>query len=587
LPKGSRNPGKLSLARRWIVIDFAYCTWKEPTVGKRTWEIVRGPHVWLVLASWLAAGSAWAQAEPTLPEVAEKETAAAVAPASDDEAPPETAKAPECPNPWANVPPVRVIPPLGVYFNAPTGPGYYSLLDVLHHEYRDKPPRYLYSPIFSIVYPFFDADFRYLDNPKTPPVDCLDGIHRIHLGDCWLFSTGGQFWWRHMHEVNSRLTGITNDYDLLRTRAYADLWYKDQFRIFAEYLDAQIFNENLPATAIDANHSDFLNLFAEVKLGEIEDKPVYFRGGRQELMFGSQRLISPLDWVPTRRTFQGARAYRQGEKFDVDAFWVKPVVPDVAEIDSWDEDRNFAGLWTTYRPKAGNAFDLYYLWLGDRSPAPLLGEVAGVPHSTHTVGTRSVGKEEQWLWDGELMLQCGDRSGQSIFAGAATVSGGYYFKDAPLNPTFWLSYDYASGSQNLETGTFSTFNQLFPFGHYYLGWLDLVGRQNIHDFNAHLYLYPTNWIFVWAQFHHFELASSRDALYSAAGAPLRRDSTGAAGNQVGNELDLVVNFHLSRHVDILMGYSHLFAGDFIRDTAPTPAAGRDPELFYLLCSFRW
>ncbi len=35
-----------------------------------------------------------------------------------------------------------------------------------------------------------------------------------------------------------------------------------------------------------------------------------------------------------------------------------------------------------------------------------------------------------------------------------------------------------------------TFQQLFPFGHFYLGYLDLVGRQNIRDLNFQLSMHP-------------------------------------------------------------------------------------------------
>jgi len=76
----------------------------------------------------------------------------------------------------------------------------------------------------------------------------------------------------------------------------------------------------------------------------------------------------------------------------------------------------------------------------------------------------------------------------------ATVGAGRHFKDAPLNPTLWFYYDYAGGNNRPNGGEYNTFNQLFPFGHYYLGWADLVGRQNIHDANAHLFMYPTNWM---------------------------------------------------------------------------------------------
>ena len=58
-------------------------------------------------------------------------------------------------------------------------------------------------------------------------------------------------------------------------------------------------------------------------------------------------------------------------------------------------------------------------------------------------------------------------------------------------------------------------------------------------------------------------------MFSAAGVPLRSDPTGAAGTDVGNELDLLINFHLTAHQDLLLGYSKLFAGSFIRQTGPS------------------
>jgi hypothetical protein len=59
---------------------------------------------------------------------------------------------------------------------------------------------------------------------------------------------------------------------------------------------------------------------------------------------------------------------------------------------------------------------------------------------------------------------------------------------------------------------------MFAFGHYFMGWIDQVGRQNIHDLNFHLYLYPTKWV----QFHSFWLADPRNTLYNAAGNATRR-----------------------------------------------------------------
>jgi hypothetical protein len=65
--------------------------------------------------------------------------------------------------------------------------------------------------------------------------------------------------------------------------------------------------------------------------------------------------------------------------------------------------------------------------------------------------------------------------------------------------------------------------------------------------------------------------------------PIRISPTGAAGKDVGNELDLLLNFHLGPHSDVLVGWSKLWAGNFLRNTG----SGRDPELLYLMYNFRW
>src|SRR5207302_1852289 len=143
---------------------------------------------------------------------------------------------------------------------------------------------------------------------------------------------------------------------------YGDLWYKDVFRVYAEFLDAQSWDNDLVPRAIDVDHSDFLNLFVDLKVYEIDGNPLYVRAGRQELLYGSERLISPLDWANTRRTFEGVKAFWHTEKWDVDAFWVEPVILNLFDThDFVDERQNFEGLWTTYRPCKGQSMDFYYL----------------------------------------------------------------------------------------------------------------------------------------------------------------------------------------------------------------------------------
>jgi hypothetical protein len=487
---------------------------------------------------------------------------------------------------FTNVPPVRVFPRPGMPPISPTGPGYYSALDAIRGKCREKPPQFGY-PAFALMQPsFFDADWRYLDDPSVPR-DALDRLKRIRLRDDWLFSAGGSTWTRYTNDHNSRLTGVHNDYLQVRSRIYTDLWYRDAFRLYVEGIYADTYGASLPLLPIDSTRVDFLNLFVDAKLAEVAGAPVYARVGRQELLFGSQRLISPLEWANTRRTFQGARFFRASEKLDLDLFWVQPVIPNPTALDSVDNNQNFAGAWGTYKPKKGTFFDLYYLMLDNTNTVNQL-DIQRAPATTHTIGSRFTGdRDSRLLWDFEGAIQFGRRGEADIIAGMATAGLGYHAKDRRWKPTLWAYYDYASGDGNPNAGNYSTFNPLFPFGHHYFGWLDLVGRQNIHDLSASLHLYPTNWVTLWFQYHNFWLDRRRDALYSAGGVALRRDPTGQSGNFVGNEIDAIVNFHLTKRIDILAGYSYLFAGEFLRNTTRPGAGSPDASALYLIANFRW
>lgn len=488
---------------------------------------------------------------------------------------------------WSKAPPVSPPPRAGIFVKPPMGPGYFSLLDLIDGNGREKPQVDPLPSSALTTTPAFDFDFRYLEQPGHDK-DFFDPVKRIHLGSDWLLSFGGSFWYRYMHETDSRLNaaGINNDYHLLRTRLHADLWYQDQFRLFAEMLDARALGLDLPALAIDKNHTDMLNLFADVKLGQFMDGPAYLRVGRQELLYGSQRLISTLDWANTRRTFQGVKTFWQTPAFNLDAFWVRPMVTEPNQFDNWDKDRNFIGLWGTYKAIPGQVLDLYYLSLIDNriaSPANITqGNVLQGDSVLHTIGARWVGDYERILYELEGMYQFGKRSHLDISA-FSIASGVGYQLPLPMNPQFWLRYDFASGDKNHRDGRSNTFNQLFPFGHYYFGYIDQIGRQNIHDFNAQFTLHPQPWVTFLGQYHRFYLANKRDYLYNAAGAGTIRDITGQSGSHVGDEIDFTINFHLSRHQDVLLGYSKLFTGEFLKNTRP----GVSPDLFYAQYNFRF
>lgn len=500
--------------------------------------------------------------------------------------PPQTYQDANSAVPWNKVPATIHPMPRPGYFPTPPskGLGSYSFWDSLTCQQSPAAPKSGYPATGLIQYPYFDADWRYID--RLPPEDrtWVESLKRMRIGDHSMLSIGGNHWVRYMDENNSRLTQTTNDYTLNRFRLFSDWYYKDSLRVYGEYLWADSFHEDLAPLITDVDRGDILNLFVDLKLFEHEDVPVFVRGGRQEMLYGSQRLLSPLEWANTRRTFQGVKVFRHGEHWDLDSFWVQPVIPRADELDQADYKQNLVGTWATYKPEKGEVIDLYFLGYHNRNTLTQSG-IERAPNQINTIGTRYAGDEEGFLWDFESMLQFGEQTDRNLFAGAATAGLGRTW-ELDWSPTFWAYYDYASGDSEPNRGHANTFNQLFPFGHYYMGWMDLVGRQNIHDLNFHAYLFPTRWITLWSQYHRFWLAEAKDAMYGPGGTPIRRDPTGQSGTDVGHEIGLFANFHLTRYSDIMVSYNKLYGGDFLQATAG-PGKSADADSLYLMFQQRW
>ena len=89
---------------------------------------------------------------------------------------------------------------------------------------------------------------------------------------------------------------------------------------------------------------------------------------------------------------------------------------------------------------------------------------------------------------------------------------GYAWTENQWKPRLWLGFDYGSGDSNPADDKLETFDQLFPLGHTYLGYIDIVGRQNIIDVSLGLDLKPTKKTGFKLAHHFFWRAESTDAL---------------------------------------------------------------------------
>lgn len=441
----------------------------------------------------------------------------------------------------------------------------------------------------------WDEDYSYLKDPSQRS-DFFDPIKYIPLdenGD-WYVSLGGQA--RYRYELFNHFNfgagpQDRNGYHLERLLANADFHLGNNFRIFAQGKSAMIDGREGGPRPVDADEVDIQQLFADAKLPLGDDQSITFRFGRQDLLYGAQRLIGPSDWINVRRTFEGFKISWAAPQNTLDLFWVRPVNVEKERLNQGDGDTSFAGIYDTLLLPSllGNSsksqIEMYALALDRQKDA-----ATPIDSDTYTLGTRFTTNPKPFDFDIEPDYQFGQSDSGNVSAWSVATEAGYTFDGLELTPRGFLGFDIASGDRNPNNPDKQTFNQLFPSGHLQLGYIDAVGRQNIIDIHpgAELTLLKNHHLVkkltLRAEDRVFWREDSHDAIYNPFGAVVRAPG-GNREKYVGDEVDLLLNWQMDRHTQFYTGYSHFFAGDFITDTGAATGAGHDIDFLYAAMVF--
>src|SRR5438477_1192658 len=373
----------------------------------------------------------------------------------------------------------------------------------------------------------------------------------------------------------------SDGYLLSRYRLSADLHATRYVRLFAEGRSAFALDRELVGgrTTSFVDELDLMNGFADVVIPLGQPASVTLRGGRQELIFGSQRLVGPGDFSQVPRAFEGGAAIGQIAGWTITPFWTRIVVVDKYRFNESTADQEFFGVFGTGPlPILPLSLDLY--WLDANNKTADFNGTTG-RERRHTLGGRVSGKIGATGLDFEVegAAQFGTVGGGDIAASMFTTVLGYTLPGAWGSPRVYAEFDYASGDDR-PGGDVGTFNPLYPNNHSYLGYIDYIGRQNIISPSAGLTLSPLNGLALSLQQYFFWRASDRDAIYNKSGAVLRPGTTTTA-RYVGAETDVLATYNVTRHLLGYAGYSHFFTGEFISKTGKD----RDSDFYYLAIQY--
>ena len=438
---------------------------------------------------------------------------------------------------------------------------------------------------------------KYAGLPQNRDWSILRGVDRHNTDDWWdrykfiPLNESGSIWIGFGGQLRSRVEywnnfnfgvappGVetTDTFWLNRVLFHADLHVGENFRTFGEFKGAWVTSRELAggARTIDQDDADLQQLFFDYTFDVSGGSRLTLRPGRQAFSFGKQRLISRLPWGNTLRAWDGASAIWKQSGWTATGLWAQfaPVLP--YDFNVPNSGSVLYGLYAENKvPDRSRQHDLYVLGI-DRNMVTFNGTSG--EEQRLTVGTRVSDKDARTGLGGELEggYQFGSVGSGNISAWFLAAVADYSFELARLPSKLFVGYDYASGDDS-PGGNVGTFNQMFPLGHAYLGFIDIVGRQNIVDYHAGMSSVVAPRTTARVAYHHFELATSNDALYNAGGGVVVPGGTSGSRN-VGGELDLTVKWDVTRHFNCLLGYSHFFPSTVPQDAGLT----EDTDFAYL------
>lgn len=388
--------------------------------------------------------------------------------------------------------------------------------------------------------------------------------------------TGGEF--RYRLELRDDFTFNDDAFEddavhLLRTRLHLDVGAGPSMRVFIQGQDAESFaGSGLNRTNGFIDRFDLRQLFVELTSPWVA-VPVKLKAGRQELSYGDQRFVGVFDWSNVARVFDAVKAsWTPASWAQVDGWFSQVVLIDRVRPDSADHGENFYGLYASLKPLKDHVLDAFLFIRHDRDNE-LRGEIAGHQGQLkeYTLGNRFKGKHGSIDYGIEWAWQFGSRAHEDIEAWAWHNELGYTFADVAWSPRVGMEYNHGSGDDNAGDGTVGNFDNLFPTNHPYYGYIDFASLRNLDHVEVNLTVKPAKPLTLLAKYHWLFRDTNKSAWFNAGQGVIRAAGVNAS-QTLGQEVDLLAKWQISKHLDTLMGYSHFHAGAFVQDTGASDNA---------------
>ena len=445
-----------------------------------------------------------------------------------------------------------------------------------------------------------EEDWTYLANPQMRGHDWADPLKYIPLGsrENWYLTIGGDMrqWFEHYKNEYWGVPPVPpapnqrpidgNGYLKQRYMLGADFHFGSRFRAFSELHSGFVnWRAGGPRPIVDNDELDLNQAFVDINLAVDErSRPsVILRVGRQQLYYGTGRLVSVREVPNVRASFDGVRIIVNTHKWRIDTFATKPVLTQQGFFDDRpDHTQTFWGTFAT-GPVASAPFNLDLSYFGLMRKVGVFNKGIA-PETRHTVGARIwrggipfvVGSG--WDYDVEYAYQFGSfgpgfrlfSSGflpkADIRAWTISTQTGYTFEGVKLQPRIALNTGITTGDKDPLEPVLRTFFTPYPNGRFF-GAIQQNGPLNIQGFRPSFTIQLPRHASLTADSYFFWRQSIKDALYDVPGFPLRPGNLSRA-RFVGAQPGIEFFWPVTMHVTMDLNYAYFATGQFLHDTPP-------------------
>ncbi|MDR6943885.1 alginate export family protein [Mucilaginibacter pocheonensis] len=376
-------------------------------------------------------------------------------------------------------------------------------------------------------------------------------------------SFGGEIRYEYAGRFDENwITGQDYNYSLLqRYSLNTNLQLGRRLRVFTQVNSALENGSKYGPAPVDEDKLNVQDLFAELQVWQKDDQSFSLRAGRQELNYGTGRLISVREGTNLRLYFTGAKVMYKSKNFTVDGFamMADDVYPGVFDNKPTHEVNLWGGYSTLIIPKRGN-FDFYYLGTKNNDKEF---EEGTARETRHTIAARYWKYGGGFIYNLEGAYQFGKFGTGNINAWTAAIDLGYVFNTLKGKPSINIRNDYISGDKKKGDGNLQTFNPLYPKGGYF-GFNPLIGPANLIDLHPYVTYSLTGYCDIQADVVFNWRYSTQDGLYRPSG---NFNLPGASSTQryIGTTYLVSADYRFSKFFSLSSGIQYFKTGAFIAD----------------------